>query len=254
MSVSRVQRSSLVDDAVGRIRGLIQQQGWTAGDRLWTEAELMERLQVSRSVLREAINRLQMIGLVEVRRGLGMFVGDPDGLAACVKLVCTAMAVSPRDLAQFVEFRTAVESYAVRKAAERADEGQIAELDDLCNRMDRQEESYEEAIRSDLAFHLKLIEITGNPLMLQVMRVLQEFFLSGMARTTPRPRDREVSRHLHRSILEAVRLHNPDAAEKAMQAHMEITRARLTTCIKRETGANLPPTQENAAKEGPLGQ
>ena len=75
MSVSPVQRRSLVDDAVGRIRGLIQQQGWTAGDhRLWTEVELMERLQVSRSVLREAINRLQMIGLVEVRRGLGMFV------------------------------------------------------------------------------------------------------------------------------------------------------------------------------------
>jgi len=58
-------------------------QGWTAGDRLWTEAELTERLDVSRSVLREAINRLQMIGLVEIRRGLG--VGDPDGLAACVQ-------------------------------------------------------------------------------------------------------------------------------------------------------------------------
>ena len=90
-----------------------------------------------------------------------------------------------------------------------------------------EEKTDEEAIRADFAFHQKLIEISGNELMLNVIRVLQEFFLAAMARTTRRPRDRDVSRPLHQSILEGVRVRSPEAAEKAMQAHMEITRARL---------------------------
>ena len=97
--------------------------------------------------------------------------------------------------------------------------------------MDQEEKSDEQAIRAAFAFHQKLIEISGNELMLNVIRVLQEFFLAAMAQTTRRPRDRDVSRPLHQAILEAVRVHSPEAAETAMQAHMEITRARLESSV-----------------------
>jgi GntR family transcriptional repressor for pyruvate dehydrogenase complex len=102
--------------------------------------------------------------------------------------------------------------------------------------MDGRDPTYEKAIGIDFAFHRKLIEITGNELMLNVMSVLQEFVVEGMLQTTPRPRDRSVSRRLHRTILEGVRKGDGRAAERAMREHMEVTRARLEAPDRAERG------------------
>jgi GntR family transcriptional repressor for pyruvate dehydrogenase complex len=216
-----------VAEVVTLLREVIETRGLAPGDRLPTEAELVESLQVSRPVLREAIGRLQTLGLVRVKRGLGMFVGDRNSLAGCLQLVRTALAVTPRDLTHLGDLRSALEHHAARRAAELATEDAAAELRALCDEMDRQDLPYEEAIGVDFAFHRKLVEITGNELMLNVMSVLQEFIVEAMVKTTPRPRDRSVSRRLHRAIAEAVGRGDPDAAERAMREHMEVTVHRL---------------------------
>jgi GntR family transcriptional repressor for pyruvate dehydrogenase complex len=236
--VESIRRSSLVSEVVTLLREVIESQGLSPGDRLPTEAELVESLEVSRPVLREAISQLETLGLVQVRRGRGMFVGDRDSLAGCLKLVRTAMAVTPRDLTQFTDLRSALECHAARKAAELATDGDVAELEALCDEMDRRDPTYEKAIGIDFAFHRKLIEITGNELMLNVMTVLQQFVVEAMLQTTPRPRDRSVSRRLHRAILEGVRKGDGKAAERAMREHMEVTRRRLESAARggRETG------------------
>ena len=227
-----LRRSSLVAEVVTLLREVIEKKGLEPGDRLPTEADLVASLEVSRPVLREAISQLETLGLVQVRRGLGMFVGDRDSLASCLKLVRTAMAVTPRDLIQLADLRTALEIHASRQAAERATAADVAELQVLCDAMDRADLPYEEAIGLDFAFHRRLIAASGNELTLNVMSVLQEFIVEGMLQTTPRPRDRTVSRRLHRAILEAVRGGDSDAAEAAMRKHMEVTRRRLETGIE----------------------
>ena len=67
--------------------------------------------------------------------------------------------------------------------------------------------------------------------MVSVMSVLQEFIVEGMLQTTPRHRDRSVSRRLHRAILDAVAKGDPDGAERAMREHMRVTRERLESVI-----------------------
>ena len=77
--------------------------------------------------------------------------------------------------------------------------------------------------------------------MVNVMSVLQEFIVEAMLQTTPRPRDRSVSRRLHRAIVEAVREGDPDAAERAMREHMDVTRARLEEAAQdREPNVSRP--------------
>lgn len=222
-----LRRSSLVAEVVTLLREVVEKQGLGPGDRLPTEAELVASLEVSRPVLREAISQLETLGLVRVKRGLGMFVGDRNSLAGCLKLVRTAMAVTPRDLTQFADLRSALEMHGSRRAAELATADDVADLEGLCDEMDRPDLPYERAIGIDFAFHRKLIEVAGNELTLNVITVLQEFIVEGMLQTTPRPRDRSVSRRLHRAILEAVRQGDPDAAEAAMREHMDVTRERL---------------------------
>src|ERR1700730_13024958 len=121
-----IKRKSLVDTVVERMRGLISEGHHGPGDRLPTESELIKQLEVSRTVLREAIGRLETMGLVTVRGSRGMFVGEPGGLRSCVQMVESAMAISPRELVQFTEFRRAIECDGVRVAATRAAPQDIA--------------------------------------------------------------------------------------------------------------------------------
>jgi GntR family transcriptional regulator, transcriptional repressor for pyruvate dehydrogenase complex len=221
MKLDAVQPYSMVSDVADRLRLYIEKNKLRAGERLPTEAVLVEQLQVSRSVLREAVRSLETIGLVSVRRGQGMYVGDADTLASCVNLVRSAMTMCTRDLSQFLEFRAAIECWTVRRAAERARPDDIKELTELCEQMDRSDQSYEATIQADFAFHRKLFEIAGNQLISAINLVLQQWTLTGMLQTTAKPRNHAASRRVHRAILNGVCDNDPDEAEKAMQRHME---------------------------------
>jgi GntR family transcriptional repressor for pyruvate dehydrogenase complex len=152
-----------------------------------------------------------------------MFVGDGSSLLRCMQLMRSALALSPKELVQVTEFRKAIECYAARCAATRASPDDLAELTTLCDEMDLEEREYLEAMRIDFQFHRRLMAITGNPLMCSVLEVIQEFVLAAMVQTTPKPRDREQSHRRHLAIVEAIRAGDPDAAEIAMQKHMEHT-------------------------------
>jgi GntR family transcriptional repressor for pyruvate dehydrogenase complex len=233
LKIRPVGRQSLVDTVVERIREVIEQGHLKAGDRLPTEAELSEQLGVSRTVVREAVNQLESVGLLIVRRGRGMFVGHGSGLASCVKMLRSALALSPKELLQFTEFRRALECHAARRAAESATPEDLAALQTLCDEIDRADRDYLEAMQLDFQFHRRLMAITGNPLLSSVLEVVQEFVLAAMVRTTPQPRDRTQSHRRHQAIVRAIRTGNPDVAEKAMQDHMDRT-VRLLEEIERQ--------------------
>lgn len=233
MKIEPIARQSLVELVVQRIQGLIERERLQAGDRLPGEMELIRQLDVSRPVLREAIGRLESLGLVDVQRGRGTFVADRSGLAGCARLALSALAISPKDLLKFAELRWVVECFAARRAAESASEADIRELERLQEQMDSSDRDYEEAIRCDFQFHRKLIDMTGNELMQNLMEVIHQFVMAGMVHTTPNPRNRAVSRRFHRDILDAIRAADPQAAEAAMRAHMDAVIVRLKQAAER---------------------
>jgi len=225
--VEPILRPSLVDVVVERIRQVIDEGGMSSGDRLPSESELVESLRVSRTVLREAIGRLETMGLLTVRRGRGMFVGDRSSLSNCAKLVRSAVSIAPRELIKITEFRAVLECYATRQAAKMATADDLAELEGLLAQMDRPGLEYMDAIEFDFEFHRKLVEITGNELMVNVMQVVRDFVIAAMVHTTPKPREREETSRFHLDILEGIRVGDPDAAEEAMQRHMDALTRRL---------------------------
>lgn len=227
MHIDAIVPQTTADLVVERITQVIRDHNLTAGDRLPGEHELGERLKVSRPILREALARLQSMGLVEIQRGRGTFVGNANSLANCVRLLRSAVTISPQELLTYAELRTAIEVQAVRQAAEQATVQDIAALTDLLQQLDDDELSYPAALEIDFAFHRKLIEIAGNPLMRNMMEVIYEFVLTQMARTTPSQRENQLGRRLHKAILSAVRDHDADGAERAMRQHMQAVLNRL---------------------------
>lgn len=227
MQIEAIERQTTADLVVERLARVIKEQKLSAGQRLPGEHELVEQLKVSRPVLREALARLQSMGLVDIQRGRGTFVGNRTSLAHCVRLLRSAVTISPQELRSYAELRTAIEVQAARQAAELATEDDVAELAALLKQLDNENLPYPEALELDFQFHRKLIDIAGNPLMQNMIEVIYEFVLTQMVRTTPSQRENALGRELHKAILQAVREHNPDAAADAMQQHMQAVLDRL---------------------------
>jgi len=227
MKLTAIPRQSAVDQVVERITGVIRDRKLTAGERLPGEFELVEQLQVSRPVLREALARLQSLGLVDIQRGRGTFVGDASSLSNCVRLLQSAVTLSPQELTAYAELRSAIEVQAARQAAERATADDVVALQAMLTQLEREDLPYAELLEIDFDFHRKLIEMAGNPLMQNLMEVIYEFVLAQMARTTPTPKENKLGRRLHREIVAAVKAGEPDAAERAMREHMQAVLTRL---------------------------
>ena len=239
MKLRRVDNESLVDTVVEALRNYIARQGLSAGDRLSPEPILVEQLGVSRTVLREAVGRLQTIGLLDVQHGRGTFVASGAALASSAKLMRSALEISPKELMKYFEFRAVIESFAARRAAEIGTNEDFAELTKLCAQIDAEDQDYVDSVRTDFNFHYKLIEISGNELMMNVMKVLQEFILAGMVKTTAEPRDKEYSRKIHRELLRAILSRDPNIAGDAMDRHMKLSEHSLRTMSESVTASAL---------------
>ncbi len=218
LMIEPVRRVTLVDSVVERIRDVIENSGLKPGDRLPGELEFAERLDVSRSVVREAISRLQTLGLLTVVRGRGggTFVGDQDTVLNYANVVRSAMSICEKDAKQFAEFRAALEIYSARRAAELATDEDVAELDGLCDSIG---DSRTDASVPDFQFHRKLAEIAGNDVILHTLHLSREFIKSTMRKTGPQ--DPQLNRGQHVEIVDAIRHRDPVAAEQAMRKHMD---------------------------------
>jgi GntR family transcriptional regulator, transcriptional repressor for pyruvate dehydrogenase complex len=229
---------SLVDTVVDQVQHLIADGHLEAGDRLPREDDLVEKMGVSRTVLREALSRLEATGLVTIQRGRGMFVADASGVASCARLIRNAMTLTSKDLSQFMEFRRIIECQAARRAAEFARPEDLAELEALCLEMNREGQDFLESVRLDFQFHLKIVEISGNQLMHGALAVIQEYIMTTMVKTTPNPRDYDQSRTFHMQVIDAIRSGNPEVAERAASDHMDLSERGL---LEREGKLRKPP-------------
>lgn len=227
MQIKAIERQTTADLVVERITRVIKERNMSAGERLPGEHELVEQLKVSRPVLREALARLQSMGLVDIQRGRGTFVGNRTSLANCVRLLKSAVTISPQELRSYTELRTAIEVQAARQAAQLATKTDVSELRALLQELHKDDLPYPEMLEVDFRFHRKLIDVAGNPLMQNMMEVIYEFVIAQMAQTTPSLRENKLGRRLHREIVAAVEAHDADAAERAMREHMDVILSRL---------------------------
>ena len=222
------ERTPLVQAVTEQLRRLIVHGDLCSGDRLPSEAKLMKQLCVSRPVLREAISQLAAVGLLSVRHGSGTYVARREWLSSCTKLAGSAMAIEPRELLQFVEFRRVLESYAARKAAEVAEPEQVAVLEQtLDEALGAARQGSKRAMEADFRFHCMLVETGGNRLMRSLLELLHEFIMVSMMRTHPPATADPESAVIHRAIVKAIRDRSPEAAEQAVLAHMDLLAKRL---------------------------
>jgi DNA-binding FadR family transcriptional regulator len=225
------------------------------GDKLPTEAAIMAEFGVSRTVVREAISKLQASGLVSTRHGVGTFVEafEPVGSEAVGFSIAPAQYATLRDVVAVLELRIGVETEAAGLAAQRRSAKDLAAMRQALDAMAAAVEAGDDAVAADFQFHLEITRATQNPHFAQLMgtlgtRVIPRARLApdtGAAAAAGLPvpaADGDRLAYLrrvqaeHESIFDAIAAQDTEGARAAMRTHLANSRER-----RRKAAALLGP-------------
>lgn len=198
------------------------------GDRLPSENTLVREQGVSRTVVREALSKLQASGLVETRHGIGTFVVERQAQAGM--RVGAESAASVRDL---LELRIGLEGQAAALAALRRSEQQLAGMRQALDDYQDLAAAGDSCIEPDQRFHQLIAEATGNVYFTEMMAQLGSGLIPRNRMAPAERSGAKLARHAylanleHEAILNAIRRQDPDAARAAVCLHLSNSRDRL---------------------------
>ncbi|MCY0149653.1 FadR family transcriptional regulator [Hoeflea sp. G2-23] len=213
----------LSDQIMNTLRKDIETGRTAPGSRLPTEKELTETFNVSRTVIREAISRLQSDGLVVARQGAGIFIADPREVARSFRLslVDTEKQTSIREA---YELRIGIESEASALAAQRHTKSDIVQLEKTLDKLLTSADNFDRGVEADVNFHHLIAQISKNKAMLR----FQEFLASMLVESVKIARDNsarqegmtESVNEEHVRIFHAIASGNSDDARQFSRLHL----------------------------------
>lgn len=213
-----IRRTRLYEQIMAQLAELIRQGVLRPGDRLPPERDLAAQLGVSRASLREALQAIELRGLVVRRQGAGTFVaqGSPDVLSEALE----RLAAEQHDLQDIFELRMLIEPPIAALAALRANEHDKERLEAILREQEALVERGESPGRTDEAFHSSLAEATHNSALLQLGAALMEVLAPSRQDRLQTPRRVRLSVESHRRILEAIKAGDAARARRAMEEHI----------------------------------
>ena len=228
--VLRRRPRSLAHDVVDGLSGRIRDGSLAQGEKLPTEAAIMEEFGVSRTVVREAISRLQAAGLVATRHGVGTFVVGM-GDAATFRIAPEQLGTL-QDVIAVLELRIGVETESAALAAMRRTPENLDTLRNALTAFTVAVEEGRDAVGPDFQFHLEIARATQNHHFVDLMATLGGMMIPRARLEPPGPLTPEREAYLrkvnteHESIVEAISRQDPDAARAAMRTHLANSRER----------------------------
>lgn len=199
------------------------------GQRLPTEAALVQRFGVSRTVVREALSRLKTMGLVESRQGSGAFVKKlPDPSTEHLVL---APDGSMNAVLQMVEVRRALEAESAALAAARRTPQNLKQIKAALLALERTVAAGGDGVAEDVAFHVAIATAANNPFLLATLAYLNHFLFDGTRVTRANEATRadfaQQVRDEHATIVQAIDASDVTAAREAGAAHMKNAAERI---------------------------
>jgi DNA-binding FadR family transcriptional regulator len=231
-SIPRARRPrGLVTEIVDTLAATIRQGQLPPGEKLPTEVELMARFDVSRTVVREALSKLQASGLVETRHGIGTFVIEPPDTRN--------FKIAPEDFATvadviaLLELRISLETEAAGLAAQRRTQTNLTQLETALQNFKNAIPQDSDAVPADFQFHMEVARATGNQHFADLMTYLGTMIIPrtriNTLQNVPEGRLAYLQKvhGEHESIYHAIRDQDSDSARAAMRTHLSNSRERL---------------------------
>lgn len=223
MDFKPIKPKKIYEEIVSQLQRMIIEGKYNPGDKLPSEREMAEVLNVSRPSVREAITALAAMGILEVRPGEGTFVAHTSDRET-IQSLSMILAVERNSLAELMEVRRILECEAAAMAAQRATEADIALMEDLLNGMKDTAQRREQGVEFDLQFHFAVAQATHNRVLHRLVNTLDEMmhqtFISNRQEmySSPGVAKRIISEH--EAILEGIKSRQPKTARNGMSSHL----------------------------------
>lgn len=215
------EKTSRSERIVLQIRELIASGKLKTGDKLPPERELAGIFNVSRTSVREAIKTLATMGLIEIKKGHGVFVREAT-LDSIINNVADALVLSKEEMKQLFEIRKVLETQAAAWAAERATEEEIEDIIQLIQEVKSQKKLDLALARDyDARFHTKIIMASHNNVLLKMMSGLFDVLDKVRTKTAIVPGRAAKSINDHEAIANAISERDAQKASEAMYKHIE---------------------------------
>jgi GntR family transcriptional regulator, transcriptional repressor for pyruvate dehydrogenase complex len=216
---------TLVDQVEDKLLNYFREKKLKPGDSIPNEGQLAESLGVARSVLREALSRLRMLGMIESRTRRGMILTEPHILKGMERVI-DPQILGEETLFNLLGFRVALEIGICNNIFENLTDNDIVELEKIVdNSVVYQNNMYMPV--SEHKFHSKLYEITGNKTIIQFQEIIYpvSLFVKDKFVDFLEPINKELNQNreivTHRDLLEFIKAMDRDGFRKALEMHFK---------------------------------
>lgn len=216
-----LKKTSVRAQVFDQLKNQILTGKWKPGARIPSENQLSTMLGVSRISVREALQKMAALELLESRQGDGTFVRQLQADHRMNPLI-PMMLLSRHDIADVLEYRRLVEPVLTALAVERATPEDVAELEAILQRMRKAKGDLEEFAGCDLEYHLALARMTRNPVIIKITSVIRDILTSSMVGIVG-SLGVDLGLHYHAQILAAVKSGDARRAQRVMAEHVEST-------------------------------
>jgi GntR family transcriptional repressor for pyruvate dehydrogenase complex len=211
---------AVTDEAILRIKAMLMSGELRPGDRLPPEKELGEKLGLSRSSLREAVKALELIRVLDVRRGDGTYVTSLEPRLLLEAMSFVVDIHQDASVLELFEVRRILEPAAGAMAAQRVTPEDVEKLDAMVRSV-AQDTSVEDLVAHDLTFHRYISELSGNSYLSSLLETLSSSTLRARI-WRGLTEENAVARTLaeHRAIVGALAVRDPELTRSTLIVHI----------------------------------
>ncbi len=235
-----IKPKKISEEIVQQIKALISKGQLKPGERVPSERDLATMLGVSRPSVREAIMVLDAMGLVESRQGGGTYVRSLTEHSIADPL--TGMVTNnPQLLYDLSEVRIGLESWSAYLAAQNATDEELAELEQLLEKMRRLAPTGGWPAEVDTQFHYAITSASHNTIQVHVLNTIHSLFKATIEVALFEFYRREGYAQLlleqHEAIFSAISARNPELARQKMIEHLSIVKQKMSEFLVKPTNS-----------------
>ena len=223
-----IKSSKLSDEVYKQIVSLISSGKLNPGDKIPSERELAADLKISRQSIREALNRAEVMGLIEVRQGEGSFI-----LSSVNKFLKPPLTLIIEKEAErifdFLEIRKLVEGWCAEKAAIEATEEELEDMAGILDKMKKVVSKDKQWEELDLNLHLSFAKATHNVIAVHIMEALKSNFkpFFRFTKSMPSSEKMDILWQHHYEIFKAIKQRDPETSKKKVIEHLNYINEKL---------------------------
>ena len=241
----KIVKRKLSDDVRARLIEMIETGGYSDGDTLPSERELMARFGVGRPAIREALQYLHNVGIVLISHGHRPTVHRPTAMDLFSQIDLAArhmLANSPDSLEHLQDARLFFETGMVRKATETAEPEDIQRIREA---LEKQRQHFkndpDEFVNADMAFHTAIAATTKNPIFEATSKAMLGWLKMFHSKALHWQGNEHLTLEEHEEILRLIGNNEPDKAANAMADHLNRSRSAFLV-DNGDNGKHAPAT------------